>query len=86
MKERVLSQQFVTLMGTGALDYKKLFDLKSCCQHEQILVDAEGMVRLWLLKKLLRWYRRHLERQIDIDRWDTELSAKLDAVTILLND
>jgi hypothetical protein len=42
-------------------------------------------MRLWLLKKLLRWYRRHLERQIDLDRWDRRLSAELDAVGILLD-
>jgi len=43
-------------------------------------------MRLWLLRKLLRWYRRHLERLIDFGRWDPELSAKIDAVNILLDE
>jgi len=40
----------------------------------------------WLIKKLLRWLKRDLEKQIEIDRWDRSLSAKIDAVTILLDE
>ena len=40
----------------------------------------------WLMKKLLRRYRVRLERKINFDRWDAELSLKLDAITILLGD
>jgi len=40
---------------------------------------------LWLLKKLLRWYRRVLEGAIDFEQWNQELSAKLDAALILLD-
>jgi len=43
-------------------------------------------MRFWLLKKLLRWYRRKLQRQIDFEKWNAELSAKLDAVLILLDE
>jgi hypothetical protein len=41
-------------------------------------------MRLWLLKKLLRWYKRGLERRIDLEPWNKELSGKLDSVLILL--
>ena len=40
-------------------------------------------MRLWLLKKLLGWYKRVLEKQINFKRWDRKLSAKIDAVAFL---
>lgn len=43
-------------------------------------------VRLWLLNALLRWYRRDLERQIECKKWDKNLSAKVDAILILLDE
>jgi hypothetical protein len=43
-------------------------------------------MRPWFLKKLLRWYRRRLERLIDFGRWDPKLSAKIDAISVLLDD
>jgi hypothetical protein len=34
---------------------------------------------------VLRQYRRYLEKQIELRNWDPALSAKLDAVLILLD-
>jgi hypothetical protein len=33
-----------------------------------------------------RWLKAKLERQIDLGKWDRVLSAKLDALIILLDD
>jgi hypothetical protein len=40
------------------------------------------MERLWRI--LFKLYRRRLQGQIQVNRWDRELSAKLDALEILL--
>lgn len=37
-----------------------------------------------ILKILLRCYKQQLEREINFNKWMPELSAKLDAVEILL--
>jgi len=38
------------------------------------------------LKIFLCHYKRRLEREIDLKRWDPELSGKLDALLILLGE
>ncbi len=39
-----------------------------------------------LFKLAFLLYKRRLERKIDLDRWNPELSAKLDAIHGLLED
>jgi hypothetical protein len=39
-----------------------------------------------ILRILLRWYKRQLEREINFNKWMPELSAKLDAIHVLLED
>ncbi len=40
-------------------------------------------MRTWIFKRLLKWYKTRLERQMKSD-FDRGLSHKLDAVSILL--
>ena len=37
-----------------------------------------------LLHLLLIWHKRNLEKQIDFEKWNPELSAQLDATVFLL--
>jgi hypothetical protein len=40
----------------------------------------------WFTRLRLRRYRRYLKKQIKLKNWDPELSAKLDAIHVLLED
>ena len=39
-----------------------------------------------IFQRISRIYKRHLERKINIEIWDPRLSAKLDALEILLSE
>ena len=39
-----------------------------------------------LFRQIFRLYRRRLEKQIDLERWDSELSGKIDAIIILIDE
>lgn len=40
----------------------------------------------WFIRWPLRRFRRYLENQIEFKKWDPVLSAKLDAVLLLLDE
>ena len=43
-------------------------------------------MKKWIKKRLLQWIKRDLEKQIVMEKWDEKLSAKIDAVLLLLED
>jgi len=40
----------------------------------------------WFIRWVLQQYRRYLEKQIELGNWDSELSGKIDAIHLLLED
>jgi len=56
------------------------------CGLSRPIAKVKTEVTEAILKWMLLIYRRHLQAQIDINRWDGRVSEKLDILESLLND